>query len=294
MRTTGRATTTRVTRRATATERFTSEAGRRSRPVLWILLGIGGAFAFAVLWMIFVPTDRPDADRAMLEEKTADARRSDSERNLPAALSKWKGALAFAEEKRTLRPNVRSIRAEVREVERRIADHASIAEQVRAFRVRVERRLEELPVLLSDGRRLLDAFRESRAPAVAELRALVEKLEKEDEERRKRERLETFLGMYEEIRERYGTDRKQGASWGPAIEEWRTFVRTERVKPECRSRAEREIAALEVRARDELESFRRRARAGRAEVAQEIRMAVPRFAGAECGEDFARLAAEVR
>ncbi len=288
MKTTGKSITTRASRRVTATERFTAGAARPARPVRWIFLGIGGTFALVILTMVFVPSDRPEVDQANLDRKIAEARRLEAEGKFPESLVQWREAKVFAEERKTLQPQVRSIRDEARALEQTIAGHVRVAAEVRAFKVRVDRRLEELAALLADGRRLLEGIRESRAPAVAELREVVSKLEEEDRKRREEERWDNFMEQLRRITEKHGTAGDRGGAWGPAIAEWRVYLGRPKVTPDHRLRAEQEIQRLEVKAREEARSFRLRAESGRADIAEELRKAAPRFAGTAAEKDLPR------
>jgi hypothetical protein len=274
----GRISTTRVTRRVTATERFKAQASGRSHAVLWILLGIGGLFGAVVLGMFLGDGERPEVLAGLFNGYLEDGRKRRAAGDLEGALEPFRAALRLSEEHKSLAPRRLEAVGEIREVKRQQGVRDEFAARVEAVEkdfVRrtsrdladLRKRLEELGAPATDHPRLREMHR-----------TILGEIEKEKIEAERDDFLRTKLRIHKDCR----LDGKD-PEWGRAIAEWTKYQARPTVAEGDRLRAKGEIDLIQGRAASELERLKKK------DSRDELRRHRPRFEGTAVAAEMDKL-----
>jgi len=272
----GKTSTTRVSRRVTATERFKAQARKgRSRAVLWILLGIGGLFGVVVLCMFVGDGERPEVLEGQYQERIGAVRKVRSEGNLDGALKLLKETLKFVESHECLGRHRLEVKGMIKEVEGERANRAEVEREIATFERDFRKRApQDLADLRRRGELLVKA-----APGHAALGEMVATVLREIQQTQ----MDIEEGDFVRTKHRIHTEcRLDGREpeWGRALSMWKAYQSRKTVTSENRARAEEEKKGLEGRARREFERLSQR------ESVEGLRKHRPRFDATAVAPDF--------
>lgn len=264
-------------RRVSATSRR-FHAAPRSRPVTWLIGGIGGCFALALAFVLLggsPPVDTLPETVAALEAK---ARKAESDGRLDEAILQFNELIRMTERREDYRIPaiewrrvIKDLQAEIaglREVDAEFAaleqegkacgsgEARAVWEKLQRFRVKVER-------LKRPWKKDLDALVERVAAKIPRPPP-------------------SWQVRSREIAEEFGLEKRGAAVWGGAVRAWQAYLKLE-LGAADRLGAEAAMRAVELRAREEVASMK-----GRKVSFDELRKQRPRFEGTQVVADLDR------
>jgi pSer/pThr/pTyr-binding forkhead associated (FHA) protein len=256
-KTTGRA----PTARATATQKFHADAKRKKSNPVAILIGIIGAiFLVVVGFILFSSSGDQDAilqhDIQKLLNRAVELENANQ---LDPAIAEYQKMLTLVGGSDKWKTRAAEWRTRIKELETAKGDLASAQGKFQQFKDRFAKlndtEAEPFEKELKDFKAQVGG---SQLPFLPELEDLILKVGKMIDTKRATDRRSDFQAKRQEINDKFKLGNRKEVPWSDAIRAWKEYIDS-KVTDDNKNKAENEIRQINQRAREELDSIRKRA-----------------------------------
>jgi pSer/pThr/pTyr-binding forkhead associated (FHA) protein len=273
-------------RAVSASQRFHQEARKKKSNPIGVIIGIiAVAFLVSVGFILFGGGRSVEEVQAQIKHLTDRAFKADGEGKYDEAVALLKQALALVSDDKSSRL---TMEGQIKEIEQRRDQYAAAERAFLDFKKKFQTAGDDQArQLWEEGQKLKQAYGEANVPWATELKEILEKVNNMINTQAATSRRNDFQVFRNDLIDRHKlNDRTGSAQWGPALREWKRYL-GEVKSDDTRNKVNIEIENLENRAREEIDTLRRRAERderGKAEAVDGLKQNRPRFDGTQAAD----------